>query len=262
MYTTGWNGQIDAVNSVHANYNMLYPFAAARSGAEGAVSWAAHYSIPSNIVAARAAGRRIVMSTGGAGQGINFHSRYVSQNFVTSIVAINTSFGGTLASPRIDGVDFNTFEAEAVPNVTEYLWMFGELKRLFGSNFIISSPPAPWKDQDKEMIRQALAKNLMDYAGPQYYDGPGLEQPDYIVNSVRDWVNNVAGGDASKITVGFGFSPGSANYSSQAQIQSTWDRIEAEFPSIRGAFLWQHQTDKTSGWPIGVNVVPDWKALG
>lgn len=75
-----------------------------------------------------------------------------------SVVRINAELGGTLTSPVIDGVDFNTFEAEATPNTAEYLWMFTELKRRFGQDFGITSPPAPWKAEDKAMIREALSR--------------------------------------------------------------------------------------------------------
>ncbi|MEQ7738598.1 hypothetical protein, partial [Escherichia coli] len=127
----------------------------------------------------------MVLSTGGSGQEIDFASREVSQRFVDSVVRINTELGGTLASPSIDGVDFNTFESGATPNTGEYLWMFAELKRLFGQGFGITSPPAPWKAEDKTMIREALSKDLMTYAGPQFYDGPELAEPAYIIKTTR-----------------------------------------------------------------------------
>lgn len=105
------------------------------------------------------------------------------------------------------------------------------------------------------MIREALSKDLMTYAGPQFYDGPGLSDPDYIITTTRDWVQNVAGGDASKIVVGFGME-NTADYSSIEQILSAWRAIEQEFPTIRGAFLWQHRTDSDRGWAFARRVVP------
>lgn len=254
VYWTNWNSWIP-ITDLPTSYNTIYLFAAPRGGAEGGVTW--NWSSPTGaqIDRVRGRGQRVILSTGGAGNGINFHSRYVSQNFVDSIVAINRQFGGTLANPKIDGVDFNTFEAEAIPNTTEYLWMFAELKRRFGSNFIITSPPAPWKHQDKDMIRQAMAQGLMDFAAPQYYDGPGLSDPSYITANVREWVRDVAGGQARRIAPGFGMES-LPNYSTTAEIRSAWNTVEQEFPGIRGAFVWQHRTDYDRNWTFASNINP------
>ncbi|MCU1518807.1 MAG: hypothetical protein JWQ75_3528 [Pseudarthrobacter sp.] len=253
VYWTRWNAGI-RLTDVPQSYNVLYLFAASRSGELGGVGWGMN-DIAADISTVRARGQRVVLSTGGAGQGINFSSRAVSQRFVDSIVRINSELGGTLASPVVDGVDFNTFEAEATPNTTEYLWMFSELKRRFGQDFGITAPPAPWKAEDKTMIREALAQNLMTYAGPQLYDGPGLADPENMIKTTRDWVQNVAGGDASRIVVGFGMED-LANYSSIGEILTAWRAIEKEFPAIRGAFLWQHKTDFDRGWVFAHQVAP------
>lgn len=257
VYWTRWNSDI-GLTQIPWSYNVIYLFAAVRSeGAaaeDGEIEWGLD-GIAADLGTVRARGQQVVLSTGGAGQGIDFSSRDVSRRFVASIERINAELGGTLAEPAIDGVDFNTFEAEATPNTTEYLWMFRELKRLFGRDFGITSPPAPWNEQDKAMIRQALSEDLMTYAGPQFYDGPGLADPDYIVESTRDWVENVAGGDASRIVVGFGLAD-EENYSSTKEILRAWRAVEEEFPDIRGAFLWQHRTDYDQGWVIARHLTP------
>ncbi|MCC3268839.1 glycosyl hydrolase family 18 protein [Arthrobacter gengyunqii] len=253
VYWTRWNADI-RLTQVPQSYNVLYLFAAGRSGDAGGIGWDMN-DIDADIRTVRARGQRVVLSTGGAGQGINFSSRSVSQRFVDSVVRINAELGGTLTSPVIDGVDFNTFEAEATPNTAEYLWIFTELKRRFGRDFGITSPPAPWKADDKAMIREALSRDLMTYAGPQFYDGTGLANPEYIIATTRDWVLNVAGGDASKIVVGFGME-NMENYSSIDQIRTAWRAIEKEFPTIRGAFLWQHKTDSDRGWAFARQLAP------
>ncbi|WP_049829443.1 hypothetical protein [Arthrobacter sp. RIT-PI-e] len=233
---------------------MIYLFAAGRSTEDGAVEWGAD-EIADDIRTVRARGQQVVLSTGGAGQGIDFSSRTVSRRFVDSVERINTELGGTSTDPVIDGVDFNTFEAELAPDTTEYLWMFRELKRRFGEDFGITSPPAPWNEQDRAMIREALSQGLMTYAAPQFYDGPGLSDPAYIVRTTREWVQDVAGGDASKIVVGFGMED-AENYSSLEQIRSAWRVIQREFPTIRGAFVWQHRTDSERGWAFADQVAP------
>lgn len=253
VYWTRWNADI-RLPDIPRSYNVIYLFAAGRSDEDGAVEWGMD-DIADDIRTVRARGQRVVLSTGGAGQGIDFSSRTVSRRFVDSVERINTELGGTLTDPMIDGVDFNTFEAEITPDTTEYLWMFGELKRRFGDHFGITSPPAPWDLADRDMIREALAQDLMTYAGPQFYDGPDLADPVYIVRTTREWVQDVAGGDASRIVVGFGMED-AANYSSMEQILAAWRAIQREFPSIRGAFLWQHRTDADRGWVFADQLAP------
>lgn len=232
---------------------MAYLFAAHRTSG-GRVAWG--YARPEGIEALRARGVKVVLSTGGAGSGISFTSRAVSAEFVDSVEAISSSWGGTRARPAFDGVDFNTFEADAVPNTAEYLWMAQEFKRRFGAGFLVTSPPAPWKAADREFARTMLAAGAMDYVAPQYYDGPGLADPGYIAGSVRTWVRDVAGGDPSRVVVGFGISPGAANYSTTAQVRQAWDQIEAEFPAIRGAFVWSHTGDQANGWGFATTITP------
>ncbi|WP_181884880.1 glycosyl hydrolase family 18 protein [Arthrobacter sp. RT-1] len=253
VYWTRWNFGIH-LTQVPQAYNVLYLFAAGRSGDVGGIAWGMN-EIAADIRTVRARGQRVVLSAGGAGQEISFSSREVSRRFVDSVVRINTELGGTTARPAIDGVDFNTFESDATPNTDEYLWMFRELKRRFGQEFGITCPPAPWKTQDKAMIQEALSKDLMTYAGPQFYDGRELADPAYIIKSTREWVEKVAGGDASKIVVGFGMDSGT-NYSSLDEVRAAWRMVEKEFPTIRGAFLWQHKTDFDRGWAFAKQVAP------
>jgi len=253
VYWTQWNPQI-RLTAVPQGYNLLYLFAASKSGTEGGLAWSPS-SIGGDIKTCRARGQLVVLSCGGAGNGINFSTRAVSTRFVDSVVRINTELGGTLTNPVIDGVDFNTFEAEAAPNTPEYQWIVAELRRRFGSGFAVTSPPAPWSQRDKEFCKTMLASGSMDYAAPQYYDGPGLSSPDYIVNSVNEWIRDVAGGNAAKIAVGFGIAA-APNYSTIDQIKNAWNRIESAHPNIRGVFLWQHKTDADGGWQFANQIIP------
>ncbi len=252
VYWTGWSPDPGLVG-LPSGFNVAYLFAAHRTSG-GRVAWG--YARPDGIEAVRARGVKVILSTGGAGSGISFTSRAMSTEFVDSVEAISASWGGTRERPAFDGVDFNTFEADAVPNTGEYLWMAQELKRRFGAGFLVTSPPAPWKAADREFARTMLAAGAMDYVAPQYYDGPGLADPGYIAGSVRSWVRDVAGGDASRVVVGFGVSPGSANYSTTAQVRAAWDQIEAEFPAIRGAFVWSHTGDQANGWGFATTITP------
>jgi hypothetical protein len=253
VYYTGWTGS-PRIDQLDDGYNLVYLFAAHRGATPGTVAWG--YARPQGVPEARAQGRKVLLSTGGAGSGIDFDSRTVSTAFVDSIDRQNEAWGGTRTRPAFDGIDLNTFEADASRNVAEYVWIGQELKRRFGTGFLVTAPPAPWNDTDKAMMRQLLASGALDYAAPQYYDGPSLADPAYIVSSVREWIRDVAGGDASKIVVGFGINPGSANYSTGAQVESAWRTLEAEHPTLRGAFVWSHPGDLAAGLPFANKVAP------
>ena len=134
--------------------------------------------------------------------------------------------------------------------------MAQELKRRFGASFLITCPPAPWSAVDRAFVKAMLASGALDYAAPQYYDGPGLSDPTYIASSIRTWINDVAAGNASRIVVGFGIEPGAANYSTTAQVTQAWNQIEAEFPTIRGAFVWSHTGDQANGWGFANTITP------
>lgn len=251
-YWTRWNSQI-RLSRLPTAYNLIYLFAATSSGG-GGVTWGLN-GIAADIRVCRARGQRIILSAGGAGQGINFRNRRVSTRFVESVLRINRELGGSALAPAIDGLDFNTFEGNFTPNTTEYQWMGKELKRRFGANFVITSPPAPWKMGDRAFCKAMLAMGAMDYAAPQYYDDPGLANEKYIVSNVTRWVREVARGDAGKIVVGFGIGS-QPNYLSIQQIMSTWRQIETRHPDIRGAFLWHHKKDFDRGWTFAKRMAP------
>ena len=87
-----------------------------------------------------------------------------------------------------------------MPDTSEMIWISLQLKARF-PGFIISAPPAPWNSVDKAFCQAMVQAGAMDYAAPQYYDGPGLAVPSYVVGNVQEWVNLLG---ASHVVVGFG----------------------------------------------------------
>lgn len=252
-YVPNWNGTIDAM-AFPASYNLLYLFAATKGAAGGQYVW--NTTNPINLAAARARGTRIILSFGGSGQGYGFTTAGEVTAFVNSVKAINVQFGGSQSLPVIDGIDLNTYEGGITPDVTLYQSIVSQLRTYFGSNFIVTTPPAPWNGVDKTFCAAMLASGHFSYVAPQYYDGPGLSDPAYIASSVQDWITNVAAGAPSKVVVGFGIAAGQANYSTLAQVTSAWNTIEAANPTIKGAFLWEAHADQLTGWQYATNINP------
>ena len=254
-YYPNWTPSPLRIRDVNRNYNLIYLFAATpvggAPGTTGAVTWTppgngrgAATNLNADIQYARSTqGRKIILSVGGAGNGMSFPNRTKSQTFVNSIVAIYRQLGG------IDGMDWNTFEGSQAPDTAEMIWISKELKRLF-PGFIISAPPAPWNAVDKEFCRAMVAAGALDYAAPQYYDGPGLNQPAYVVDNVRQWVSLLG---ANHVVVGFGIN-NATNYMSKEQAITTWNQVKANHPEIRGGFDWQINTDEAQGWPFANSV--------
>ena len=229
-------------------YNVVYLFAVVPQGAAGTVGWrspgngrGAATHLLSDIAYARSfQGRSVVLSAGGAGAGISFSSRTESDRFVRSIREVITTLGG------VDGVDLNTFEADAAPRFPEYAWIARQLKTEYGPDFAVTAPPAPWSERDRQFCAEMAAAGLLDLCSPQYYDGPDLAVQDYVVGSIGEWAGLVG---PKRLCVGFGVAPSTPDrYMSPEQCASTWQAVDAAHAGLRGAFAWNDATDEATGW--------------
>ena len=180
---------------------------------------------------------------------MSFPNRIKSQTFVNSVVALYKRWGG------FDGLDWNTFEADQVPDTNEMIWISKELKRLY-PGFLITAPPAPWSSRDLAFCQAMVQADAMDYAAPQYYDGPNLAEQSYVVNNIRQWIAALG---ASHVVVGFGVIPNQPNYMTADQAAATWNVIRSTYPTIRGVFNWQIHADEAQGWlfanKVGLQVI-------
>ena len=76
-----------------------------------------------------------------------------------------------------------------------------------------------------------------------------------IVRETDAWVDQVAGGDAGRVVVGFGIDVRDLpDYSSIGQVADAWSRVLESHPGIGGAYLWQHHSDAVAGWPFARRV--------
>ncbi|AUX40379.1 uncharacterized protein SOCE26_017790 [Sorangium cellulosum] len=256
-YYPNWTPAPIRIRDINSNYNLIYLFHAkpvgGSPGTTGAVFWeppgdgrGAATNLNADIQYARTVqGRKIILSVGGARNGMSFPTREKSQTFVDSVVDIYNSLGG------FDGLDWNTFEADQDPDTDEMIWISLELKRRF-PGFIITAPPAPWNNRDKTFCKAMVDAGAMDYAAPQYYDGPDLDQQSYIVDNVDGWVSLLG---PTHVVVGFGIWD-EVNYMSIDEAIPTWNQLESEHPTLRGAFDWQIHIDESLGWPFADRIGP------
>ena len=256
-YYPNWTDSPERIRDVNSHYNLIYLFAATPVGGAPGTTGALEWSMPGNgkgaasnfnadvLYARTTQGRKIILSVGGAGNGMSFPNRSKSQTFVDSVVSWYQKFGG------IDGIDWNTFEGNQAPDTTEMIWISLELKKKY-PGFIISAPPAPWNSVDKTFCSAMVKAGALDYAAPQYYDGPNLATQDYIVKSVAEWVTLLG---ASHVVVGFGIWD-QPNYMAIGDAVKTWTAVKAAAPALRGAFDWQIHTDAAQGWPFATQLGP------
>jgi chitinase len=244
------------IRDIEPRYNLIYLFAAtAREGdTSGAVKWdppsdvnGAWTNWRADIQYARTTQKRkIILSVGGAGHGMAFPNRTVTTNFVNSIDALYSQWGG------FDGLDWNTFEGSQTPDTAEMIWASQELKRRH-PGFIISAPPAPWNTVDQKFCRDMLTAGALDYCAPQYYDGPNLADPAWALPNIDTWVNLLG---ANHVVIGYGIDPNAANYWNITSAVNAWKQIKAKHPAVRGVFNWQINSDRLQGWPFAQQLAP------
>jgi chitinase len=255
-YYPNWTPSPVRIRDVDPHYNLIYLFAATPVGGApgtGPITWTAPgdglgaaTNLNADIAFARAVqGRKIILSIGGAGNDMSFPDRATSQAFVASVASLYTQLGG------FDGIDWDTYEGSDSPDTTEMIWISLQLKGMY-PGFLITTPPAPWSTVDQTFCAQMVAAGALDYAAPQYYDGPNLATEAYIVPNVQTWVGLLG---ENKVVVGFGIAD-ATNYMTVAQVISTWNAILPNDPSIRGAFDWQIDVDQSTGWPFAIQVGP------
>ena len=255
-YWTHWGSPV-RLRDVPAHYNTVFLFYATpvggAPGTTGAVQWndpgdgrgaATHFT--ADLAEFRRT-RTAILTVGGAQANVDISTRARAQAFLDSIERIYGELGG------FDGLDWNNYEGDQQPNTEQMIWVSQQLKTLYGQDFAITSPPAPWRAVDMAHCRAMIDAGVLDMVSPQYYDGPDLAAENYIVRSVDEWV--VRMGDAGRVGVGFGLS-NAANYSTRAVVEGAWKTVAARHPGLRGAFNWNVAIDESLGWPFATDIGP------
>jgi hypothetical protein len=255
-YYPWWVGSPVRLINVPSVYNLIYLFAATPTGGSAqtgavtftlpadtngaATNWAADIQTVRNVQH-----RKVMLSVGGSGFAMSFPNRAFSQAFLSSVEALYSQWGG------FDGLDWDTFEGIG-PNVSEMIWVSQQLKAAY-PGFIISAPPAPWNTSDQQLCVTMLQAGALDYCAPQYYDGPNLADPSWILPNVDVWMGLIP---PQNFVFGFGIDPNLSNYETIAVGISVWQSISAKYPSIGGAFDWQINEDLLNGSPFAEQLGP------
>lgn len=254
-YYATFVGSVPRLKDIDPNYNLIYLFPATQAG--GAPAGTLKFTAPldgngawtnwaADMQLSRKQGRKFILSAGGAGQVIRFTDRNVSTNFVNSVVELYNTWGG------FDGLDFNTFEADADPNTPEMIWVAKELKRRY-PGFLITAPPAPWSKRDQKFCKDMLDAGAIDYCAPQYYDGPDLSDPAHLLENIEIWMGLMG---PQNVVVGFGVNNELNNYWKIDSAVNTFETLEARYPDVKGVFDWRLDWDARDGYPFAKQLGP------
>ena len=244
-----WSGT-SRITSVPLHYNQIYLFHSQPvSSGTGAFSF--NYSAAvtaAEIDECQKRGQRVVLTIGGENAGFNFSTRAQSNAFIASFKTMNDLLGG------VDGCDFNNFEAFIGSSATEMVYIGKALKAFYGQNFSITCPPGPdknWAPMDFVLVKAMADAEVLDYAGPQFYDSSFLTSTEAIVRMTKDWITNIG---AEKVVIGL-----SANYAAGPTLttcMTAWNQLELSHPGLRGVFAWSTQDDAKASYKWGSSMAP------
>ncbi|HSW16973.1 MAG TPA: glycosyl hydrolase family 18 protein [Ramlibacter sp.] len=246
-YYTGWDTGTYKITDVPAEFNVIYLFHAKPNGTPVNGNWnnvgdgSFFFEFYADVTRAqvqtcRQRGQKVMLTVGGASAGFNFNTRAKSENFVKSFQSMYDQLGG------VDGCDFNNFEANIGSSSDEMIWISRQLKAIYGDGFAITAPPQPNSAEDRAMLKAMSDAGVLTWCGPQYYDWSGFNEPGFIRNRTKDWVNDLG---ERKVMLGL-----SANYSNGPTLQDCireWDAVKADYPNIRGMFCWSAQLNLAGG---------------
>ena len=81
-----------------------------------------------------------------------------------------------------------------------------------------------------------LDAQAIDYCAPQYYDGPNLSDPAYLLQNIEIWINLLG---PENVVVGFGVNDERNNYWKINAVVEAFKKVKAQYPNIKGVFDWR-----------------------
>lgn len=184
------------------------------------------------ISALRARGVRIVLSLGGEGGQIDVTDHTA---FVQGVMAID-------AEVPLDGIDWD-LEGPAMPPA-DVVAVSTALKQQIGANFAITMAPNGSNVDDYIQVAQALnAAGALDMIGQQFYDAPVTV--DQAAGRIQQMID--AGIPENKVGIGMMIAD-DANHWTLDQCVSNTQQLKAQYPDLRGGYLWEASRAGTSDW--------------
>jgi hypothetical protein len=217
------------------------------------------------------------MTCGGANAQITINSQATADNFIQSIKDANVAFGGSGTTAAFDGIDWNNFEGSQAGTASP-AWMTyasQQLKAYYGSNFLITAPPAPEYTvgpgsasaqvaSDRLLLATMYAGGALDWFCPQNYDNANSYGEMVFTRQKYQEVETVNGSPVSlpSSIMGVGFRVGDGLGGSEDQWDTNAD-VAAAFTDFvtdeyapRGAFVFSANLNLTNGSGFATTVAP------
>jgi chitinase len=247
---------------------------------------------PAEVAQAKAAGRKVLLSIGGAAAGIDLSSRTVATRFVTTAIAVIEQY-------KFDGIDIDIETGlVAGPSWSQLsvsqqnlIFIINQITDHFGPSFMLTMAPetayvtggtvaygGPW---GAYLPVINAVRNKLSWLQMQYYNGNmyGKDGTGYQAGTVEGMVKQtealidgffVAHGSvffqglpASKVVIGLPAAPGAGGgYMAPSAVQSGFSTLRAEYPNLRGLMTWSVNWDASKGYEFAHNHRPYLDALG
>lgn len=215
------------VNEIRMSFAFGTTIATPGWGAEGQASFLA------GIAAKRAAGCRITISLGGAGNTVGL----TQANFMAGLANIYNSWNGNL-----DGIDWD-IEAHGF-TTAQIRDISVACKATYGSGFSVTFAPTGSKVAEYLAAAKACQDaGALDNYGQQFYDAPVSLAA--AKGRITEAINY--GIPVGKISVGMMIGS-DANHWTNAQCRSYMADIRASYPGLTKAYLWEAGLSGTAQW--------------
>ena len=284
------------LNDIHEGYNVLnvaFPVILPDGTAvlEDGMAPGEDPPEPEEIAAAQAAGRKVLLSIGGAAAGMNLTSTAVVDRFIETIIPI-------LADNGYDGIDIDIESGlVAGPSWNELSASQEGLLRIilavtdhFGPDFMLTMAPetayvtggtiaygGPWGAYLPIIDR---VRDRLDWIQMQYYNGDmfGRDGDYYPPGTVEGMVRQteamvegfqVAGGPVfqglaqDQVVIGLPAITGAGRgYMTPDKVREGFDTLHAQYPGLRGLMTWSANWDASNGYEYVRNHRPYLDGLG
>jgi len=292
LYWVYWFPQVRLVD-LPITYNVIFLFHAVpvggAPGSTGAVTLNKPAGAPGtnynvDIQTCRSRGQRIIMTIGGAAAQLTLNTQARADAFIASVKSINealkvgTSLSGSAATtPAIDGIDWNNFEGANISGQATYMtYASQQLKAYYGSDFLITSPPAAFGPtqyvSDRLLLATLYRSNALDWMCPQFYDPSNLNTTsnvrtflDLYHTAVTVPADAFLGTSSASVTIprsviGIGSSVKAGSSSNSrwgtSEFVSCYNTMVSEGKTPRGAFNWADELNPTGPTLFATNVGP------
>lgn len=248
-YWQMWQGpKVSELTTSAPRYNLHYAAFAqsASGGSDGTVKFKPQFqsgeSLRTDMAESRKAGKKWLLSIGGGGETIQLRSETNADEMLRTLIPIIDKY-------TFDGIDFDLECGPDCWNAASMKSVATRLKEHYGPGFVISAAPRPYEDYYRDWA--VLMGDKLDLFGYQFYDAKEFSDPDFLRDNVKYRIKQSVkmGIPASKILIGaITYSKYKDGHNTVAVYADIFKELEAKYPDLRGAYVWDTSLDKKEGW--------------